>query len=124
MIHEDVRAYKPAPEVHRLAVDAVGCPPERVLMVAAHAWDLRGAQAVGLRTDYVQRPVDDPPTGTDTFDWRFGELDELINTLTEGHLVLQLQFAISAGQRRLPESIRLPWRLVPEVRNLHRGGPL
>ena len=27
--------YKPAPEVYRLAVDTPGCPPERVLMVAA-----------------------------------------------------------------------------------------
>ena len=29
----------------------------RLLMVAAHAWDLRGAQAVGMRTAYVERPV-------------------------------------------------------------------
>ncbi|WDV55513.1 hypothetical protein PV963_36760 [Streptomyces coeruleorubidus] len=37
-------------------------------------------------------------------------------------LVLQLHFAISAGQRHVLESIRLPWRQVPEVRNLHRDG--
>ncbi|EFE72063.1 predicted protein [Streptomyces viridosporus ATCC 14672] len=43
---------------------------------------------------------------------------------TMAQLVLQLQFAISAGQRRLLESIGLPWRQVPEVRNLHRRGPL
>ena len=54
---ETVRAYKPAPEVYRLAVDTAGCPPERVLMVAAHAWDLRGARAAGLRTAHVRRPV-------------------------------------------------------------------
>ncbi|WP_030249574.1 MULTISPECIES: haloacid dehalogenase type II [unclassified Streptomyces] len=82
---EEVRAYKPAPEVYRLAVDAVGCPPERVLMVAAHAWDLRGAQAVGMRTAHVRRPVGDPPTGADTFDWRFRELGELVDMLTDGH---------------------------------------
>ncbi|GAB2763879.1 hypothetical protein GCM10027072_73100 [Streptomyces bullii] len=39
-----------------------------------------------------------------------------------GVLVLQLQFAISAGQRHLLESIRLLWRQVPEVRSLHRDG--
>ncbi|MBR8641300.1 haloacid dehalogenase type II [Streptomyces tuirus] len=83
---EDVEAYKPAPEVYRLAVDAAGCPPERVLMVAAHAWDLRGAQAAGLRTAYVQRPVGDPPTGADTFDWRFRELGQLVGALTESHV--------------------------------------
>ncbi|MCT2591640.1 haloacid dehalogenase type II [Streptomyces sp. N2-109] len=79
---EDARAYKPAPDVYRLAVDAAGCPPERVLMVAAHAWDLRGAQAVGMRTAYVRRPAGDPPESTDTFDWRSDSLDELVAALT------------------------------------------
>ncbi|MFJ3712258.1 haloacid dehalogenase type II [Streptomyces sp. NPDC090053] len=78
---EDAQAYKPAPDVYRLAVDTAGCPPERVLMVAAHAWDLRGAQTVGMRTAYVRRPVGDPPKRTDTFSWRSNSLDELAATL-------------------------------------------
>ncbi|MFC4012657.1 haloacid dehalogenase type II [Nonomuraea purpurea] len=78
---EAVLAYKPAPEVYQLAIDTAGCPPERVLMVAAHAWDLRGAQARGMRTAYVRRPVGDPPTSFDDFDWRFNGLDELVTTL-------------------------------------------
>ncbi|MQA09756.1 MAG: haloacid dehalogenase type II [Pseudonocardiaceae bacterium] len=81
---EAVQAYKPAPEVYRLAIDTAGCSPERVLMVAAHAWDLRGAQARGMRTAYVQRPVGDPPTSSDEFDWRFNGLDELVTALTPG----------------------------------------
>jgi 2-haloacid dehalogenase len=79
---ESAGAYKPAPEVYRLALDAAGCPPERVLMVAAHAWDLRGAQAVGMRTAYVARPVGDPPKDDDDFDGRFQGLVELIAALT------------------------------------------
>ncbi|MFF2188900.1 haloacid dehalogenase type II [Streptomyces sp. NPDC058155] len=79
---ESVRAYKPAPEVYRLAIGTVGCPPERVLMVAAHAWDLRAAGANGMRTAYVHRPGGDPPTNTDEFDRRFDELDELVTELT------------------------------------------
>ncbi|MET8678036.1 haloacid dehalogenase type II [Streptomyces sp. NPDC004647] len=79
---EGAQAYKPAPEVYQLAVDAAACPSERVLMVAAHAWDLRGAQAVGMRTAYVQRPVGDPPKRTDTFNWRSNSLDELVAALT------------------------------------------
>lgn len=78
---EDVRAYKPAPEVYQLALDAAGAPPERVLMVAAHAWDLRGAQAVGMRTAYVQRPVGDPPRESDSFTWRSSGLEELAAVL-------------------------------------------
>ena len=74
---EAAQAYKPAAEVYRLAVDIAGRPPERLLMVAAHAWDLRGAQAVGMRTAYVRRPVGNPPRDTDTFDWQCDNLDEL-----------------------------------------------
>ncbi|MFC4561099.1 haloacid dehalogenase type II [Nocardiopsis mangrovi] len=79
---EAVRAYKPAPEVYRLAADTAGCPPERVLMVAAHAWDLRAAQAVGMRTAYVRRPVGDPPADSDSFDGSFDGLDDLAAALT------------------------------------------
>lgn len=74
-------AYKPSPEVYRLALDAAGCAPERVLMVAAHAWDLRGAQAVGMRTAYVARPVGDPPKDDDAFDGHFEGLDALTAAL-------------------------------------------
>jgi 2-haloacid dehalogenase len=74
---EAVRAYKPAPEVYRLAVDIAACPPERMLMVAAHAWDLRAAQAAGMRTAYVHRPVGDPPAPADAFDGHFGGLHDL-----------------------------------------------
>lgn len=79
---ETVQAYKPAPQVYQLAVETAGCAPDRVLMVAAHAWDLRGAQAKGMRTAYVHRPVGDPPTGRDDFDGRFDGLDELVSALT------------------------------------------
>jgi hypothetical protein len=50
---EAVLAYKPAPEVYQLALDTAGCPPERVLMVAAHAWDLRGVTSMVSRRPYV-----------------------------------------------------------------------
>ncbi|MFL5997383.1 MAG: haloacid dehalogenase type II [Streptomyces sp.] len=81
---ETVQAYKPAPEVYQLALDIAGCAPDRVLMVAAHAWDLRGAQAKGMRTAYVHRAVGDPPTARDDFDGRFDGLDELVGALTDG----------------------------------------
>lgn len=79
---ETVRAYKPSPDVYRLAIDAAGCPPDRILMVAAHAWDLRGAQTCGMRAAYVDRPSGAPPTGTDTFDGRFTTLNDLIAALS------------------------------------------
>ncbi|UPK77154.1 haloacid dehalogenase type II [Nocardioidaceae bacterium SCSIO 66511] len=78
---EGARAYKPAAEVYKLAVEAAGCAPERILMVAAHAWDLRGAQAAGLRTAYVERPVGDPPASGDRFDGYATDLADLVRQL-------------------------------------------
>ncbi|UMP05332.1 haloacid dehalogenase type II [Amycolatopsis sp. EV170708-02-1] len=74
---EEARTYKPDPAVYRLAVDLAKTKPERLLMVAAHAWDLRGAQSVGLRTAYVARPVGDPPSATDRFDFHADGLADL-----------------------------------------------
>ncbi len=52
-------------------------------MVAAHAWDLRGAQALGLRTAYVQRPVGDPPLATDSFDYHTASLADLVAAILD-----------------------------------------
>ncbi|WP_326948969.1 haloacid dehalogenase type II [Amycolatopsis sp. NBC_01307] len=78
---EDARACKPDPAVYRLAVEVSGSPPERLLMVAAHAWDLRGAQQAGLRTAYVARPVGDPPASSDRFDLHAEGLADLAGQL-------------------------------------------
>lgn len=78
---EDAKTYKPAPAAYRLAVTAAAAPPERLLMVAAHAWDLRGAQTVGLRTAYVARPAEDPPAPSDRFDLYAEDLADLADQL-------------------------------------------
>lgn len=69
-----VQRYKPDPAVYRRALDVAGRSPSTVLMVAAHAWDLRAAQAQGMRTAFVARPVADPPAANDTFDASFDDL--------------------------------------------------
>ncbi|RSN61432.1 haloacid dehalogenase type II [Amycolatopsis sp. WAC 04182] len=83
---EEAQTYKPDPAVYELAVEASGVPPERLLMVATHAWDLRGAQSVGLRTAYVARPVGDPPTATDRFDLHADGLADLAAQLAKRRL--------------------------------------
>ncbi|MGW7640794.1 haloacid dehalogenase type II [Streptomyces decoyicus] len=82
---EDARTYKPDPAVYRLAVTVSGRAPERLLMVAAHAWDLRGAQGLGLRTAYVARPVGDPPASSDRFDLYADGLADLAGQLGTAH---------------------------------------
>ncbi len=78
---DDAQSYKPHPDVYRLAITNAGCSPDRLLMVAAHAWDLRGAQAMGMRTAYVERPVGDPPSAMDSFDLDAKSLDDLAISL-------------------------------------------
>lgn len=82
---EDTRTYKPDPAVYQLAVTVSGRPPERLLMVAAHAWDLRGAQKLGLRTAYVARPAGDPPTSSDGFDLYADDLADLADQLDHAY---------------------------------------
>ncbi|QBG47620.1 haloacid dehalogenase type II [Verrucomicrobia bacterium S94] len=53
---EALRKYKPHPDTYRMVLDDLGLQPEDVLMVAAHAWDLAGADNVGLQTAFIARP--------------------------------------------------------------------
>ncbi|EMD24785.1 haloacid dehalogenase type II [Amycolatopsis azurea] len=80
---EEAQSYKPDPAVYELAVELTKTKPERLLMVAAHAWDLRGAQSVGLRTAYVARPIGDPPSETDRFDFYADDLADLAAQLAK-----------------------------------------
>ncbi|KAJ5490358.1 Haloacid dehalogenase type II [Penicillium expansum] len=51
--------YKPRPEAYKKGLELVNLRPEEVVLVAAHAYDLRGAQNCGLRTVYIHRWTDD-----------------------------------------------------------------
>jgi len=60
---EDFHHYKPDPEIYLGAASVLGAAPDRVMMVAAHKGDLRAAQAAGLRTAFVERPLEKGPDG-------------------------------------------------------------
>lgn len=51
--------YKPAHESFDKALELLKLKPEECVMVAAHAWDTRGGQEVGMKTVYVKRWTDD-----------------------------------------------------------------
>jgi 2-haloacid dehalogenase len=65
--------YKPDPRVYQLVPGYFDVPPDKVLMVACHPYDLDGAARAGLRTAYIPRPLEwgpgttvpPPPPGTD-----------------------------------------------------------
>ncbi len=55
---ETAGAYKPAPEVYLTAVRLLGIQPDEAMLVAAHPFDLKGARGAGLRTAFVDRPLE------------------------------------------------------------------
>jgi 2-haloacid dehalogenase len=61
---ELMQHYKPDPETYLGAAALLGLRPEQVMMVAAHKGDLRAAQAVGLHTAFVPRPMEWGPERT------------------------------------------------------------
>lgn len=56
---------KPEPKMYLKALDLVQAEPKEAVMVAAHAYDLRAARAVGMRTIYIHRTTEDPHESTD-----------------------------------------------------------
>ena len=52
---------KPNPAVYEGAARLLGIPPDEIMMVAAHAYDVDGAKATGMRTAYVHRPDEHGP---------------------------------------------------------------
>ncbi len=51
-----VHRLKPAPEPYRMAAERLGVPIGQVRLVAAHAWDVAGAQRAGCAAAFVARP--------------------------------------------------------------------
>lgn len=66
----EVQRWKPPAIVYRYAAESLAVPPERLALVAAHAWDCHGAKRAGLVTGWVSRlegrypPVFAPPDVT------------------------------------------------------------
>ncbi|MEO6362041.1 MAG: haloacid dehalogenase type II [Caldimonas sp.] len=55
------RRYKPDPAVYLGAAALLGVAPAELLMVAAHPSDLAAAAESGLKTAYVERPLEQGP---------------------------------------------------------------
>ncbi len=83
-----LRAYKPAPENYLRVLELLKLGADECVIVAAHAYDLRGAKEVGMRTVYVRRWTDDIEEDqevvrgeNDGYLEDMGELDEMISRL-------------------------------------------
>ena len=52
---DDVRVFKPHPDVYRLACDRLGVAPRAVCFLSSNAWDAAGAATFGFRVAWVNR---------------------------------------------------------------------
>jgi 2-haloacid dehalogenase len=53
---DQVRRFKPAPEVYLTAALRLDVEVDRVMMVASHDWDVLGAQSIGMSGAFLARP--------------------------------------------------------------------
>ena len=60
---EMIGLYKPHAEAYRTAARWLNLPPQAILMVACHNFDLNAARAAGMRTAFVRRPDEWGPAG-------------------------------------------------------------
>ncbi|MDT7798132.1 MAG: 2-haloacid dehalogenase [Actinomycetota bacterium] len=78
---EQAGRLKPAPEPYRQVLDAYALQPSDAVMVAAHDWDIAGAQAAGLRTALLTRPGVRPLPGSPAPTYTASTLPELADLL-------------------------------------------
>ena len=53
---EQIGKFKPATQVYLVAAERFQVDPNRMLMVAAHDWDIAGAAKAGCQTAFITRP--------------------------------------------------------------------
>lgn len=52
---DPIEKFKPHPAAYKYVAHRLGTSPGKVTMIAAHPWDLIGAQAVGFKAAFVER---------------------------------------------------------------------
>jgi len=78
---EDVKAFKPAPITYEWALEQLGIQAHEALMVAAHPWDLAGAEKAGIQTAFIQRPATSVYPKVASPDYVITDLNDLVDEL-------------------------------------------
>ena len=78
---DELKIYKPAPQVYELAVKRLGVPKERIGFVSSNCWDALGAKAFGFHVFWINRtgaPVDRLGPKPDAILKSLGDLPEVL----------------------------------------------
>ncbi|BBX02810.1 haloacid dehalogenase, type II [Mycolicibacterium moriokaense] len=78
------RVFKPAPHLYTGVAEALGVAPSQCMMVAAHPWDIMGAQSAGFGAALITRPGNAPlpASGVPAPDVMAADLSELAERLS------------------------------------------
>jgi 2-haloacid dehalogenase len=71
---DQLRIYKPRPEVYQLACDAFHVTPPEIIFISTNRWDVMGAQTFGFRTVWINR------TGAPD---EYGDVSRTVTSLAE-----------------------------------------
>ncbi len=83
---EDAPGWKPLTAAYEYAAEACGVEPGRMLLTAAHPWDIHGAAHAGLRTAWLNRAGAAYPgyfTAPDITIQTLGELAPILTTMLD-----------------------------------------
>ena len=78
---EAIRAWKPSREVYLWAAGVCDVPPDRMALVAAHGWDVLGAQRAGLTGAWFPRSERCYPAVYEAPDLQAGSLADVVDAL-------------------------------------------
>ncbi len=78
---DDVERFKPAPEPYLYVAKQLDVKPGKLLLAAAHAWDVTGAYQAGLSSAFVARPRQVLNPLATTPDYTVKDLAELVGKL-------------------------------------------
>jgi 2-haloacid dehalogenase len=82
---ELVKTYKPSLAVYEVAPHLLDLAPDEAMLVAAHPFDLQGARRAGLRSAFLDRPLEygagSPSREDPDADLSVTDLDELVAEL-------------------------------------------
>ena len=78
---DELKIFKPAPEVYALAVKRLGVAADRIGFVSSNCWDALGAKAFGFKVFWINRtgaPLDRLGPRPDAILKAFGDLPEVL----------------------------------------------
>lgn len=78
------QTYKPTPKTYLTMAKLLNANPNQCLMVASHKYDIEGANDIGFRTAFIERPYENGPNRpTDKFKDVIKDCDLKIKSLIE-----------------------------------------